>query len=295
MNPAKAVRGRLALLCAALIWGIGFVVMKDTLNSVPVFTLLGLRFSIGLGMMSLLFYRHWRHVSRSCLIHGLILGGLEFAAYAVQTFGLTETTPGYNAFLTAVYCVLVPFVDWLIFRRRPLFRNWFAGLICICGIGLIALDRQLRIGRGDALSLLSGVLYAFQVTCLSVYAREDDPIQLTLITFAIVALGSWTFALAVESGQTYSLAGCWYQLAFLGIMATGVALLLQNVGQALTPAGQAGILLSMESVFGAAASVLLGYELLTVRKTLGFAAVFLAVLISEAVFAGKQEQPQERK
>ena len=32
-----------------------------------------------------------------------------YTAYAIQTYGLALTTPSKNAFLTAVYCVLVPF------------------------------------------------------------------------------------------------------------------------------------------------------------------------------------------
>ena len=37
------------------------------------------------------------------------MGSMLLAAYAVQTFGLAETTPGKNAFLTAGYCVMVLF------------------------------------------------------------------------------------------------------------------------------------------------------------------------------------------
>lgn len=283
-DQKKAALGSAALLGAALIWGSGFVVMKDTLNSVSVFRLLGIRFSIGLALMSLLFFRRYRLLNRRCLAHGIILGLVEFAAYAVQTLGLTDTTPGKNAFLTAVYCVLVPFLDWLLYRQRPKSRNWLAGLLCLAGIGLIALGEDFTVRRGDALSLLSGVLYAVQVTCLAHYAREDDPVLLTLITFAVTAVCSWAFSLPLEQGQYLNLREIWPQLLYLGIAATGIALLLQNLGQALTPAGSAGILLSLESVFGAAFSLLFGYEALTLRKGLGFCVVFLAVLVSEAAF-----------
>jgi drug/metabolite transporter (DMT)-like permease len=47
------------------------------------------------------------------------MGLLLFCAYTVQTFGLAGTTPGKNAFLTASYCIIVPFLDWFVEKKRP--------------------------------------------------------------------------------------------------------------------------------------------------------------------------------
>ena len=60
---------------------------------------------------------------------------------------------------------------------------------------------------------------------------------------------------------------------------------MQNVGQSVTPAAPAAILLSLESVFGVAFSVMLGAEGLTAQLVCGFALIFLAVVASETQFS----------
>ena len=102
----KAFWGRLALLGAAMIWGSSFFVMKNAVDDIPVFLLLAIRFTIGCALLSLVCVKKWRYCSRRLLWHGTVVGVLLFLAYTAQTYGLKDTTPGKNAFLTAVYCAV---------------------------------------------------------------------------------------------------------------------------------------------------------------------------------------------
>ena len=71
------------------------------------------------------------------------------------------------------------------------------------------------------------------------------------------------------------------QLAFLAVFASIVAFGIQNVALAHIPPAQASLFLSLESVFGVLFSVLLYGEQLTGRLLLGFALIFIAIVISE--------------
>ena len=277
--------GRLALLTAALIWGSSFIVMKNAVEGVPVFMLLGIRFTVGCLLLTLIFHRRLKSIGKKQLLHGAVVGTLLFAAYTVQTFGLRETTPGKNAFLTAVYCVLVPFVNWLIFRRRPTGWNWLAAVMCLAGIGLVSLEGDLTMNRGDALTLLGGVFYALHLVAVSRFGEEDDPVMLTMLQFGASAVWCWGLSLMTESLPNPFPTNAWFELAYLAVFATTAALLLQNVGQSVTPAAPAAILLSLESVFGVAFSVMLGAEGLTAQLVFGFALIFLAVVASETQFS----------
>ncbi len=154
-------------------------------------------------------------------------------------------------------------------------------MLCLAGIGLIAVDSDLSIGRGDLLTLVCGVIYALQVTACAHYAKADDAILLTMLQLGSSGLIASTLSLGIEGLPPIVPAALWPSLLFLAFGATALALFLQNVGQGLTPSGEAGILLSLESVFGAAASVLFGYEILTGRVLAGFIVVFIAVLAAE--------------
>ncbi len=273
--------GRLALLAAALIWGSSFFVMKNAVDQIPVYWLLAFRFSVGFVLLSLIFVRKWRLLSRQTLLHGGFLGVILALAYIVQTFGLTDTTPGKNAFLTAVYCVLAPFVNWLCFRARPSSWNWLAAVLCLVGIGLVSLSGDFTIRMGDALTLLSGVVYAVQIVYISHYGEAEDPILLTMLQFGTAALICWGMTLATGATSVALSMETMPELLYLAVFATTVAMLCQNVGQSVTPAAQSSILLSLESVFGVLFSVLFAHEALTPRLLSGFAVIFVAVIISE--------------
>ena len=277
--------GRVALLTAALIWGSSFIVMKNAVEGVPVFMLLGIRFTVGCLLLTLIFHRRLKTIRKRLLLHGAVVGTLLFAAYTVQTFGLRETTPGKNAFLTAVYCVLVPFVNWVIFRRRPTGWNWLAAVMCLAGIGLVSLEGDLTMNRGDALTLVGGVFYALHLVAVSRFGEEDDPVMLTMLQFGASAVWCWGLSFMTESMPNPFPTNAWLELAYLAVFATTAALLLQNVGQSVTPAAPAAILLSLESVFGVAFSVMLGAEGLTAQLVCGFTLIFLAVMASETQFS----------
>lgn len=284
-NQGKAFWGRLALLGAALIWGSSFIVMKNAVSGVPVFLLLAFRFTVGFGLLAVIFWRKLREASRSGLLHGAICGVLLFLAYTLQTFGLKGTTAGKNAFLTAVYCVLVPFVEWTFFRSRPTKWNWAAALMCLTGIGLVSLSGDLTISWGDGLTLLGGVMFTFHLMAISRFSRKDDPIMLTQVQFGIAGICCWLCSLMTETMPSQLPAGALGELIYLAIFATTAAMLLQNVGQSVTPAAQVSILLCLESVFGVMFSVWVGGEVLTLRLICGFALIFVAVVASETGFS----------
>lgn len=290
--------GRVALFAAALIWGSSFFVMKDAVSGLPVFLLLAIRFTVGCGLMSIIFWKKWRGCSKKLLCHGVVVGVLLFAAYTTQTYGLKETTPGKNAFLTAVYCVLVPFVNWVLLRRMPTGWNWIAALACLGGIGLVSLDGNLSMNRGDALTLLGGLFYALHLVAVSRFGEEDDPVLLTTVQFGASAVCCWMCSLALERIPAFP-ENAWVELIYLAVFATTAALLLQNVGQSVTPAAQAAILLSLESVFGVLFSVVCYGEQVTPRLLLGFALIFLAVIASETQFSflrgRRKNRPQNIK
>ena len=117
------------LFAAALIWGTSFFIMKNALDVMPVFFLLAIRFTAGAVLLGLASWKKWRDFTPDYLWRGAVIGGFLFLAYAVQTFGLSLTTPSKNAFLTAVYCVIVPFLTWAVVKIKPDRYNIAAALL----------------------------------------------------------------------------------------------------------------------------------------------------------------------
>jgi len=288
MSPA--VMRKLAkpmLFAAALIWGTSFFIMKNALDNVPVFALLAIRFTAGAILLSIVCIKKWKDFTFDYLWRGAVVGGFLFLAYTVQTFGLSMTTPSKNAFLTSVYCVMVPFFTWLVVRRRPDKFNIAAALLCVLGVGLVSLNEQLSVNLGDLLTLLCAVFYASHIVAVEKLSPGKDIYLITIFQFAFAALYSWIGTLSTEVFPTRAITDptVFLPLAYLCVMATTVALLFQNVGQIWSDPASASVILSLESVFGVLFSVICYGDEVSGKMLCGFALIFVAVVCSETKFS----------
>ena len=280
---------RLLILIATIIWGSSFVIVKDVTTQLSPAWILTLRFSAAALIMALALLKHRAlYFEKSHIGYGLLFGLAMFMAYYLQTIGITDTTPGKNAFLTGTYCVIVPFLAWGIAKRRPNRFNIVSAFLCIAGIGFISLDGSagmLSIRFGDAMTLGCAVFYALHIVLVSMFAQGRNIYVLTMWQFVGVTLCSIVAGTIFEPGPTLTnlTVQGWISLAYLAVACTTLALLFQNIGQAHIPPASASLLLSLEAVFGVAFSVAFGAETLTSRIVLGFALVFIAIIVSEVL------------
>lgn len=275
------------LAAAAFIWGSSFFIMKDALDALPVQYLLAIRFTTGAVLLGLGCWKKWRTFTPDYLWRGALIGAMLYTAYSVQTYGLALTTPSKNAFLTAVYCVMVPFLYWAFAGVRPDRYNVLAAVLCVAGVGLVSLTGDLSVNPGDGLTLLCAVFYAMHIVSVAKVSPGKDIYLLTVFQFAFAGLYAWIGGLLTETFPAQALARpeVLLPLAYLGIMATTVALLFQNVGQVWSDPASASVILSLESVFGVLCSVLFAGDQVSARMLAGFALIFVAVVCSETKFS----------
>lgn len=280
---SRTAVAKLALLGAALIWGSSFFVFKIAVDSIPPNFALAVRFSIACITLSIIFHKRLKRLKKDVIKCGAAIGFFLFIAYSSQTLGLTDTTPGKNAFLTAIYCVIVPFLFWFVNKSKPDIYNFSAAFLCIAGIGFVSLTESLTIGLGDALTLLGGFLFAAHMVAIAKLGKDRDPVLITLVQFGFAALFAWIAALIFEPfpAKTAWSPEVMGGLLYLSFICTAVALLLQNIGQKYTHPASASIILSLESVFGVLFSILFYGEAMTFRLFIGFLLIFIAIIISE--------------
>jgi len=270
---------KLALAGSAAIWGGSFVVIKGALDVVPACWLMFIRFLGASVIVGALFNKTLRrNLDGSHLLAGSVLGVLSGTAFLIQNIGLTTITPGRNAFLTATYCVIVPFINWVVAKRRPGGTNLVAAALAILGVGLLSLgdDLSFSLSSGELLTLAAAVLYALHIVAVSRFSAAHDVMTLTVVQLAAsLALGE-VLDVAVLLDPSM-----WGALFYLVVLSSCVCMVVQNLGQAHVPPAQAALLLSLESVFAVVASVVFYGEVVTPRLALGFASIFVAVVVSE--------------
>lgn len=277
----KDIAGKLCLLFATLVWGTSFFILKNAIDVFPTFFVLAVRFSLSAVLIGLIFIKRIIKINKKSALHGSIIGLVVAGAYALQTVGLKYTTPSKNAFLTAVYVVLVPFLSWLFLRKKPQVKNIIAAVLCIVGIGLVSLNGEFLIGIGDLLTILSGIFYALQIVFTAKYASDDDPIQLVFTELLVVGVIFWVVSLSAEKIPTNVTFMSFLPILYLSFICTAVAQFCQMVGQKHTSSNSAAIILSLETVFGTLFSVIFYHEVLTLQLICGFVIIFIAVLLGE--------------
>ena len=284
------------LFAAAFFWGASFMLMKGALDSVPTGYLIAVRFTVGTPLVALISRKNWKNFSPDYLWRGGLAGLLLFGVYWAQTVGLETTTPSNNAFLSAVYCVIVPFMTWLLFRERPDRYNVAAALLCIVGVGLVSLTDALTISVGDGFTLLGAVLCAANIIAVARLGRGKDVMLFTVVQLATVGLCAWVLALTTETFEFSALARpeVIWPMPYLCVMATSACLVLMNVGLVWSEPAPAAVILSLEAVFGVVLAVIFYGDPLTPRLLAGFTLIFVGVLCSETKFSFLHKKSRER-
>lgn len=275
------------LVAMALIWGYSFLTMKTVLDTVPTFMLLACRFLLSAVIMFIIFRKRIKaHFNREYLGFGVLMGCVIWSAYAAQTLGLVDTTPGKNAFLTGTYCILVPFIALILFRERVTKWHIASALLCLVGVGFVALD-NFSIQMGDLVTLVGAVFFAVDMAVVGHIGRTRDVSVLTSWMFLFVGtfslIATLTFEPRVPAAQwTPEIIG---QLVFLAVVCTTIGLLLQNQALSHVPPATGSLLLSLESPSGVLFSVLMAGEVLTGKLIFGFVLIFLSIVLSETHFS----------
>lgn len=299
--------GKLLIFSATIVWGSSFVILKDTLSELGnghfTFFVLACRFSIASVILALVSVKRFKKFDKTVLRDGILLGVVLFFAYAVQTVALNYTTPSKNAFLTEVYCVLVPFLMWIIFKKKPTAKNFVAAFTCLAGVLIIAFfgktDKASNEALGDGLTVFCGLFYALQMVLISVFARRDDFVLLLfteMTTVALLCVLTTAFMEFPRYGGELSLnSEAVWKMAYLGVFATCYAQFAQLYGQKFTSATTTAIIMSFEGIFGVIFEFLFGQNNLNAYVIIGFALIFATLIINETDISSLKRIIKERK
>jgi drug/metabolite transporter (DMT)-like permease len=289
------------LLLTPVLWGATFPAAKLALRRLPVPAFMALTRTLGFASVLVLIPLLRRSGAgriagdaRRVLLPGILLGGLIFVAYTLQTEGLARTTATNAGFITALYVVFVPIMAAVAFRNRVPAAAWVAVAASLAGLALLSirhLDR-VRVHSGDLLVLAGAVAWAGHVTSVGHFSRRFPAWLLSLAQMGFTAL----FQLAAAGGSGLRLSAAagirvWPLLVITGALGSGIAYTLQILGQQTLTAVRAVVILAGESIFAAIfAAVWIG-ERLVPHQWMGAALVLGAMAFSEL---GARRPPEQR-
>jgi drug/metabolite transporter (DMT)-like permease len=183
-------------------------------------------------------------------------GGLGMG---IQADGLAHTDASISAFLTQAYCIFLPLWVCLKQRQPPGLRVILATVLVLAGGAILSGVRpdHLRLGRGEAETILAAFLFTFQILLLEdPKYGETRGIPVTFVMFVgiTVLFVPITAMLAPHPADCLAAGASWQALVMLLVLALFCsvgAYLLMNIWQPRVPATEAGLIYTTEPVFTA--------------------------------------------
>ena len=279
-----------ALLAMTASWGSTFYLIRDLLERVPTLDFLAVRFAIAGVVLVLLAPRALGRLTRESRRHALVLGLLYGLAQILQTAGLAHTPASVSGFITGMYVVLTPLLAAALLRTRITAMTWAAVALATAGLAVLTLD-GLSIGYGEAITLVSAVLYALHIVGLGAWARPDQALGMSIVQIWVISV--LCFIATIPTGDRFVVlpqtGADWLSVIYMAVFAGGLAMLGQTWAQAHLPPTRTAIIMSTEPVFAAFFAVTLGGEDPTRRMLLGGLMVLTAMLVVELLPRRKVE------
>jgi drug/metabolite transporter (DMT)-like permease len=269
------------LVAVTVIWGSTFVIVHSSLHSLSALVLVASRFAVAALALALLQPSKLRQAA-SIVLPALPLTVAMFAGMALQTFGLQTTTPARSGFLTALSVLMVPGLVAARTGRLPRRRLLMAVGMATLGVYILFRPIGLEWHRGDTLTVLSALAFAYYVVELSRLSRRYAAGSLVLVQCAGLAVAAALLSPLLETPRMVWQPGPVLAVAYLGLVATAFTWLLMTWGQARVQATEAGIIYTLEPVFAAIISITLGRDALSPALVIGGGLVVTAVLMGEA-------------
>jgi drug/metabolite transporter (DMT)-like permease len=273
------------LLLVAVVWGSTFVVIKDSTRHVDPYFLVFSRLAIAAAAMA--GWCAWRDRAalrhRAAIGYGALLGLLLFGTYASQTVGLQWTTSGHSGFITGSAVVLVPLLMRFLFRA-PLGRaDALASVLVLAGLYLLVYDRAVSVNRGDLITVLAALSYAFHLVFGARAVRAAPVSGVVTWQFLFAALFAGVAFLAAGGQPCSEPARAWLPILYLGLVGTLFCYFVSVWAQRFVSPVTVVILFSLEAVFAALFGCLLRGEHLAPRELAGAALIFGSVVGHEVL------------
>ncbi|MBU1564977.1 MAG: DMT family transporter [Proteobacteria bacterium] len=285
------IQANLLLALAAMIWGSSFVVQQIGTGELGTITFTGSRFLVGAIIVLPFAFKQMCRVGRQeRKFHttdwlGILLTGCVLLTAAIlQQHGILRTTVTNSGFLTALYVPLVPLLGLIILKRKVHFAIWPASISCFIGTYILSGAHTVELATGDLWVISSTIFWATHVLLVGIMAsRTGAPLVVAAGQFLVCGVGGLTLGFFVEAPTIPQVIGAAWGILYIGIFSVGMAFTLQVVGQRYTPAADAAIILSSETIFAALGGMFFLGERLSLVQLSGGVLILVSILAVELV------------
>lgn len=284
----------LLMLLVTVIWGGGFPATKMSLDfGVTVGITNMVRGAIFTLLVLIVFHKQIFKIKRADFKIGLLAGTANMAGFLLQTIGTQYTTLSNTAFLTTTNIVMIPFMSWVLMKKKPQAKNFAAMAICLLGTAVLAgvFQSGLSFNVGDIYTLLCAFAFGLSIVFVAMQKTETHFAASAFMIGLTHFIGGTLYFIFAEGAYIPALD--WkiaiLPVLYLGICSSFIAQSIQVLAQRYVSPSTASLVFMFESVFGSLFSIAFGFEKFTTNLVIGGGLIIISLLVSELDFYKKEK------
>jgi drug/metabolite transporter (DMT)-like permease len=241
------------------------------------------------------------------ILCGLLMGFFNIGGSMLQQIGLVSVTAGKTGFITGMYVVFVPVIEYILIPKYRVHMTWtvissvalsFVGLYVLSG----CMEQEVCFGgaiqKGEIIVFISMLFWTANIIVADYGAKNVEVLSLTYYEFLITTIVTFIVAILVEPEEwTFPLTNLkknWFLIILVGLT-EAMAFALSTLGQMYTPPTKAAVLFSMESVTCAFLSYLVLSERLTYVELGGAVLMTFAALLSSLMSSHVEQEEEDEE
>lgn len=280
------------LLGITLIWGCNWPLIEKAFEFIPPYTFVVVRYLGAAFIITVLFWKKLRLLNADYIKRSLIIGIPFSAGATLQMVGFEQTSIANASFITGLSVVVMPIIVLLFDKKMPTKREFVGILAAFIGVTIMTVSGSLdSVNFGDLIVLIGVVGFAFQFYFVNKFGGGVDTILLTMLIFWINGLIALPVAMATDMASTRFSMEIFWILAYTIVLATFIALIIQNRELPKVNPTHAVIIFLLEPVTATTLSFLKG-DPLTNNQVFGAILIVVATLL---VTMNQEQQPEPQK
>lgn len=280
------------VLMLAVIRGSSYLFIKNVIVHFTPFEIVFFRFFLT-GVVLLIFFRKQiQKMNRYDLCFGILAGAFLFSAFAFQTYGLKYTTVSKQSFLTSLYIIVIPLLDFLIFKKKMNKKMiWLFGMILV-GLFFISFENfgnlEISFNYGDFLTILCAFGFAANILLISKITKYNINIMnITIIQMLSTGAFAFISQLLLEK-RMISFNSINFSLMYLILICTMLNFTIQNISQKHISAHIMGLILSTEAIFGTLFAIVFLEENINLNFIIGTILIMSGIILIQYLERNKE-------
>jgi len=276
-----SLRADFILVLVTILAAAGWIFSKEALAGLPPLLFMGLRFLGASFILIALARRQLVRLSKQQWQAAGLVGTLLGLAMSIWVLGLFNTQSlGEGAFITSLSVVLVPVVNWIMFRERPTAVTFIALPVAMVGMALLSLRHGFTPEASQVFFLIAALLMSVIFILNSRAAYHIPALALTSIQLFLVGTVTLVLSVFFEAWPTTVSNAVWGWLFLSITLATAGRFFLQTYAQGLTTPSRAAAIMILEPVWTTVGSVFWFNDWMTTTQFLGCGLILLALIIN---------------